>query len=248
MKIVSNLLNVVLAVSALVLAACPGGMKETSPKTDDEKVVYSIGVDMGSKLETLSLSPSELAVLVTGISDGVASKKPRIDVKAEATPQKIRTLIEARQKTFADKEVVASKAFLEAEAKEAGAIKTDSGIIYREITAGTGESPKETDTVTVHYHGTLRDGSVFDSSKDKGQPATLPLNRVIPCWTEGIQKLKVGGKGILVCPADKAYGERGAPPVIKPGSALKFEVELISIAKAEAPKPAAPAPAPAKKK
>lgn len=227
--------SLVLIGSIVSFVSCTGGIKDTSPKTDDEKIVYSIGVDMGSKLETLNLTANELAVLMTGINDGVSAKKPRIDVKAEAKPEKIRALIEARQKVFADKEVVASKSFLEAEAKEAGATKSETGIIYRELTPGNGDSPKATDTVTVHYHGTLRDGTVFDSSKEKNTPATLPLNRVIPCWTEGIQKMKVGGKSILVCPADKAYGDRGAPPVIKPGSALKFEVELISIAKEQAP-------------
>jgi FKBP-type peptidyl-prolyl cis-trans isomerase FkpA/FKBP-type peptidyl-prolyl cis-trans isomerase FklB len=92
--------------------------------------------------------------------------------------------------------------------------------------------------VKVHYHGTLRDGTVFDSSVDRGSPATFPLNRVIKCWTEGVQKMKVGGKSKLICPSDIAYGDRGAPPKIKPGAPLIFEVELISI-EAEAPqKPA----------
>ncbi|MBY0314485.1 MAG: FKBP-type peptidyl-prolyl cis-trans isomerase [Bdellovibrionales bacterium] len=118
-------------------------------------------------------------------------------------------------------------------AKEAGAQKTESGLIYRETQAGTGETPKATDKVKVHYHGTLRDQTVFDSSRDRGTPATFPLNGVIPCWTEGVQKMKVGGKATLVCPADIAYKDRGAPPVIKPGAALKFEVELLEIVKDE---------------
>ena len=109
--------------------------------------------------------------------------------------------------------------------------------LYFEIKPGTGESPKATDTVKVHYHGTLRDGTVFDSSVDRGEPATFPLNRVIACWTEGVQKMKVGGKSKLICPASIAYGDRGAPPKIMPGAALVFEVELLGI---EAPKPAGP--------
>ena len=99
---------------------------------------------------------------------------------------------------------------------------------------GTGDSPKDTDTVKVHYHGTLRDGTVFDSSVERGTPAQFPLNRVIPCWTEGVQKMKVGGKGRLTCPASIAYGDRGAPPKIKPGAALAFEVELLEIVPAQA--------------
>jgi FKBP-type peptidyl-prolyl cis-trans isomerase FkpA/FKBP-type peptidyl-prolyl cis-trans isomerase FklB len=97
------------------------------------------------------------------------------------------------------------------------------------VKAGSGAAPKATDTVKVHYKGTLRDGSVFDSSIERGQPATFPLNRVVPCWTEGLQKMKIGGKAKLACPSNLAYGDRGAPPKIKPGAALLFEVELLSI-------------------
>ncbi len=108
-------------------------------------------------------------------------------------------------------------------------MKTDSGLIITEIVAGKGENPKPTDTVKVDYHGTLRDGTVFDSSKERGTPATFPLNRVIPCWTEGVQKMKPGGRSKLVCPSNIAYGDRGAPPKIKPGAPLVFEVELLEI-------------------
>jgi FKBP-type peptidyl-prolyl cis-trans isomerase FkpA/FKBP-type peptidyl-prolyl cis-trans isomerase FklB len=97
------------------------------------------------------------------------------------------------------------------------------------IKPGAGDSPKATDRVKVHYHGTLVDGAVFDSSVQRGEPATFPLNGVIPCWTEGLQLMKVGGKSRLVCPADVAYGNRGAPPRIKPGATLVFDVELVEI-------------------
>ena len=97
------------------------------------------------------------------------------------------------------------------------------------MTPGNGASPKASDTVKVHYHGTLRDGAVFDSSVDRGTPAEFPLGRVIPCWIEGVQKMKVGGKSKLVCPANLAYGDRGAPPKIQPGAALAFDVELLEI-------------------
>ena len=92
-----------------------------------------------------------------------------------------------------------------------GAVKTDSGLIYKTLTPGTGASPKATDTVSVHYHGTLTDGKVFDSSVQRGQPAEFALNQVIPCWTEGVQKMKVGEKAKLVCPSDIAYGDTGTP-------------------------------------
>lgn len=119
--------------------------------------------------------------------------------------------------------------FQEKMAARKGAEKTASGLIYSVVKAGSGASPKATDTVKVHYHGTLPDGTVFDSSVDRGEPATFPLNGVIPCWTEGVQKMKVGGKSQLVCPPDIAYGNRRVGEHIKPGSTLVFEVELLGV-------------------
>ena len=103
--------------------------------------------------------------------------------------------------------------------------------MYSEITPGTGDQPKATDKVKVHYQGTLIDGTVFDSSVQRGQPVTFALNQVIPCWTEGVQRMKVGGKSKLVCPSSIAYGDHGRPPKIKPGATLVFEVELLGIEK-----------------
>ena len=132
--------------------------------------------------------------------------------------------------TAPDAAPVDSKTALDKAAAEPGAVRTPSGLVYRELTAGTGESPKATDTVTVNYRGTLVDGTEFDSSYKRNQPAQFPLNQVIPCWTEGVQKIKVGGKARLVCPAGLAYGERGSPPSIPGGATLIFEVELLGIA------------------
>ncbi len=123
----------------------------------------------------------------------------------------------------------ASKAYLEKAAAMPGATKTPSGLIYREIRPGTGTSPLPTDTVKVHYRGTLVNGTEFDSSYKRNEPATFPLNQVIPCWTEGVQKMKVGGKSELVCPADIGYGDRGMPPDIPGGATLVFEIELLGI-------------------
>ena len=120
------------------------------------------------------------------------------------------------------------KAYLEKAAAEPGAQKTASGLVYRDITAGSGASPKATDTVKVHYRGTLTNGKEFDSSYGHA-PAEFPLNRVIRCWTEGVQMMKVGGKARLVCPASIAYGESGAPPDIPGGATLIFEIELLGI-------------------
>ena len=109
--------------------------------------------------------------------------------------------------------------------------KTSSGIVITTIKNGTGASPKSSDTVKVHYRGVLNNGKEFDSSYGRGQPATFPLNRVIPCWTEGVQRIKVGGKAKLVCPPNLAYGSRGIPGTIPPDSTLVFEVELLEIVK-----------------
>jgi FKBP-type peptidyl-prolyl cis-trans isomerase FkpA len=125
----------------------------------------------------------------------------------------------------------AGKAYLEKAAAEPGAIKTSSGLVYRELKAGSGASPQATDMVKVHYRGTLVDGTEFDSSYKRNEPATFPLNRVIPCWTEGVQKMKVGGKSQLVCPATIAYGDAGSPPTIPGGATLVFEIELLDIPK-----------------
>ncbi|WP_144290064.1 FKBP-type peptidyl-prolyl cis-trans isomerase [Ideonella sp. A 288] len=118
-----------------------------------------------------------------------------------------------------------------AAAKETGAVVTPSGLVYRSIKDGTGPSPQATDTVRVHYRGTFPDGKEFDSSYSRGSPAEFPLNRVIKCWTEGVQRIAVGGKAKLTCPSAIAYGERGAGGTIPPNAVLQFEVELLGINK-----------------
>lgn len=124
---------------------------------------------------------------------------------------------------FAQSDVV------EQAAAEKGAVKTPSGMVYRALTEGSGASPKETDVVRVHYKGTFPDGKEFDSSYKRGQPTEFPLNRVIKCWTEGVQRMKVGGKAKLTCPPSLAYGDKGAGGTIPPNATLQFEVELLAI-------------------
>jgi FKBP-type peptidyl-prolyl cis-trans isomerase FkpA/FKBP-type peptidyl-prolyl cis-trans isomerase FklB len=123
------------------------------------------------------------------------------------------------------------QAFSDKAAAEKGASKTASGLVITTIKAGSGPSPKATDRVKVNYTGSLIDGTVFDSSTQRHEPAVLQLNGVIPCWTEGLQLMKVGGKSKLICPSAIAYGDKGAPPKIKPGATLVFEVELLEILK-----------------
>jgi FKBP-type peptidyl-prolyl cis-trans isomerase len=121
--------------------------------------------------------------------------------------------------------------FADKVAKEAGATKTPSGIVMRTITPGNGPSPTADDVVKVHYEGKLVDGTVFDSSIKRGEPAEFPLKGVVPCWTEALQKMKKGEKAQIVCPSSAAYGDRGAPPTIPPGATLSFEVELLDFHK-----------------
>lgn len=227
-------LKISVLLAALFLLANCNDTASPGKDNEDEKVIYAIAVDMGKKLQTFQMSAKEMKVFRKGLQDGLGDKKPEIDVKKEIV--NVGKLVQKRSKVLAGKEKKASESFLAGLAKESGAVKTESGLIFRETKAGTGAAPKASDRVKVHYHGTLRDGQVFDSSKDRGQPATFPLNGVIPCWTEGVQKMKVGGKAVLGCPAEIAYKDRGAPPVIKPGAALKFEVELLEIVKADAGK------------
>jgi FKBP-type peptidyl-prolyl cis-trans isomerase len=122
-------------------------------------------------------------------------------------------------------------AYMEAAEKEPGAVKSPSGLIFRTLKPGDGPSPKATDRVKVHYEGTLIDGTVFDSSIQRGEPLDIPLNKVIKCWTEGLQMMKVGEKARLICPARIAYGDQGRPPKIPPGAPLVFDVELLEILK-----------------
>lgn len=180
-------------------------------QTDDEKTLYALGLSLANSVKSFHLTPAELELVKRGLNDGAAGKPAE---QLADWQDKIRPLQESR--------------FLAAALAEPGAVKTDSGLIYRDLTAGTGASPKATDTVKVNYRGTLLDGTEFDSSYSRNEPATFPLNRVIPCWTEGVQRMKVGGKARLVCPATIAYGSRGQGP-IPPNSTLLFEVELLDI-------------------
>src|SRR5262249_4026126 len=169
-------------------------------------------------------------------------KEKKVDI--EKYGQKIQEMAQARAKVAAEKEKEAAKPFLEKMAQEKGAKKLDSGVIYIEEKAGTGDLAKPTDKGKGHYTGKLIAGTVCDSAVERVQPATFPLNQVIKCWTEGVAQMKPGGKAKLIWPADVAYGDRGAPPKIKPGSTLQFDVELLEIVKEQPPAGAPPRSAP----
>ncbi len=216
-----------------------------APKADPAKMMYALGVLMAQQLDFYKLSESEFADVVRGLKDGYSKAEATAGIDMQTYGTELRKMAQERStasaKAEAQAERTASASFLQQMAAEPGVIKTASGLLYTEILAGTGASPLPTDRIKVHYKGTLRDGTVFDSSYDRGQPMTFGLNQVIPCWTEAIQRMKVGGKSKLVCPADIAYGDRQAGK-IKPGSTLVFEVELLEIVAPPAPKDeAAPA-------
>jgi FKBP-type peptidyl-prolyl cis-trans isomerase FkpA len=221
--------------------ALPTAAKSTMTfANDDEKLLYTIGMyfnDVNSKqLKSLELNPAELALVQRGLTDAMNGKPALV---LEEWGPKINEFAGARQEKTAAKSIGPEKAagaeYLAKAAAVAGAVKLESGVVYQELTAGTGPSPVAADTVKVHYKGTLINGTEFDSSYKRNEPAEFPLQGVIPCWTEGVQKMKVGGKGKLVCPSDKAYGDRGQPPTIPGGATLVFEIELLEIVKAGGP-------------
>ena len=218
------IVSCVLAV--LLTAAVPAFAAD--PKTEEKKVLYALGMIVSQNLASFNLTEAELKMVEQGMTDG-ALKKGKVDLQAYGP--KIQELQKTRMIAIAAQEKKAGDAFVAKAAAEKDAKKLPSGVVISTIKPGTGPSPAATDKVKVHYYGTLTDGTVFDSSVQRGEPATFPLNQVIKCWTEGVQQMKVGGKSRLVCPADVAYGERGAPPRIKPGATLVFEVELLGIEK-----------------
>lgn len=210
--------------------ARPGAPASGALTTDDEKTIYSIGLSIYRSLGQFDLSPAEIDIVKQAISDAERNK-PAVDI--ETYGPKIQALASARASRVASREKAASAEYLTKAAAQPGAVKTDSGLVYRELTAGTGVSPKPTDTVKVNYRGTLTNGEEFDSSYKRNMPAEFPLNQVIKCWTEGVQKMRVGGKSQLVCPSDLAYGDQGRPG-IPGGATLVFEVELLDVSGAGA--------------
>jgi FKBP-type peptidyl-prolyl cis-trans isomerase FkpA len=195
-------------------------------ETDEQKTLYALGASLARNLAPFGLTPQEIEILATGLTDAASGREPRVDL--EVYGRRIDALAAQRRQRFAAREREASQGFLDAAAAESGARRLPSGLVFRETRAGSGPAPQATDKVRVHYHGTLRDGTVFDSSRERGTPAEFPLNRVIPCWTEGLQLMHVGSQATLLCPAAIAYGDRGAGR-IPPGATLRFDVELIEI-------------------
>jgi FKBP-type peptidyl-prolyl cis-trans isomerase FkpA len=208
------------------LIARPAGA-EVAVESDDDKAIYLIGTTFARQLGRLYLSEREAQIVARALVD--AHKGESLDLDPQLYGPKLGLLQEVRAKKGLEIEKQRSIDYLAKASKDAGAKKTASGLIYTELSGGSGAQPQASDKVKVHYVGRLVDGSIFDSSRVREAPAEFPLSGVIPCWTEGVAMMKVGGKAELVCPPDIAYGERGAPPSIPPGAALTFEVELLAI-------------------
>lgn len=213
-------------VAATPPAVAPAPAPVVAPlETDEQKTIYALGLALQRSIQPLELSPEELALVIRALNDG-ASGTPAV-VLEEWGPR-IDPLANVRRQRAADRVRTDSIAYLEKAATESGATRTPSGLVYREMFTGIGAMPKASDTVKVHYRGTLTNGKVFDSSYERNEPVAFPLAGVIPCWTEGVQRMRVGGKAQLVCPSNLAYGESGSPD-IPGGAALIFEIELLEI-------------------
>ena len=225
------------ALLAIGAFACQGkgsAPASTGPaelKTEDEKTLYALGLYLGkSAVGPLKCSPAELEIVQRGIQDAATGKTPAVPL--ETYGPKLQAFAKARMAAAAQSasgpEKDKGKAFAEQAAKEQGAVRTPSGLVFQSVSLGQGATPKVSDAVKVHYRGTLIDGTEFDSSFKRGQPVDFALTNVIPCWTEGLQLMKVGGKAKLVCPSETAYRDRGTGN-IPPGATLIFEVELLGI-------------------
>jgi FKBP-type peptidyl-prolyl cis-trans isomerase len=203
-------------------------------KTLEEQASYAIGLDIGKSIlaDGADLNPDLVA---KGLSDALKKAKPLMtddEIKEVMTAygKQLQAKAEAKAKVAGEKALKDGATFLAENKAKKGVKTTETGLQYEVIKAGDGASPKKTDVVRVHYHGTLIDGKVFDSSVQRKEPAEFPVNRVIAGWTEALQKMKVGDKWRLVIPADLAYGEKGTPGgPIPPNAVLVFEVELLEI-------------------
>lgn len=243
----SKFLQKSLTAAAVVAAlGTAGGAFAQELKTEKDKVSYMVGMDVGKGLASIK-DEIDMAVVIQALQASVKGDKTALtQEEALKVRQDFMTKLQAKraaeEKTKAETNKKAGDAFLATNKAKKGVTTTASGLQYEVVKAGTGPKPKDTDTVQVHYTGTLLDGTKFDSSVDRGEPATFPLKGVIPGWTEGLQLMPVGSKYKFFIPANLAYGENGPGP-IGPNATLTFDVELIKIVPPEAAKPADPAAA-----
>ncbi len=242
----------VFALMALLLLPALGIAAEkdkpaTELKTFRDKLSYSMGLDVGTYFKGMK-DDIDYDRLILGINDAFQGNKQQLSPEEVAQVQKeFATKMQAKQaaqvKELQEKNKKAGDAYLAKNKEKKGVVVTKSGLQYEVIKKGSGEKPKDGDQVKVHYTGTFVDGTVFDDSRKRGEPAVFGVDQVIPGWSEALKLMNVGSRFKLAIPSSLAYGEQGAPPVIEPNSVLLFDVELLSIEK----KGAAPASAPEKK-
>jgi FKBP-type peptidyl-prolyl cis-trans isomerase FkpA len=229
------------ALLCLVLLALPAAAGEPVPasgvelRSSDDKILYALGLSLAEQIGDFEVTPAELALVEAGLRDGASGAQTAISLVQWAP--RVESFLARRREATALRERDRAREYLASAAREPGAVRRASGLIYRELRAGSGESPTAASRVKVNYEGRRVDGSIFDSSAERGQASQFALGSVIKCWTEGVQLMKPGGKARLVCPPELAYGQKGMPGKIKPGSTLDFEIELLEVL------PPAPAPA-----
>ena len=210
------------------VSACQKHMGEVSLKTDNDSVSYIIGHNIGSNIVASPMSEANIKALAKGIQDAIDGKELFMD--QYAANAYIGEYMQKMEAASGEKYLAEGTEFLEKNQQRKGVITTESGLQYEILVDGNGPKPADTSTVTVHYHGTLIDGTVFDSSVDRGEPATFNVNAVIPGWTEALKMMPVGSKWKVYIPTELAYGANPRPGgVIKPNMALIFEIELIGI-------------------
>ena len=237
----------IIAATLSIAITAPGENKPSQLKDLKDKVSYSIGLDLGFnfKKQNLELNPD---ALLLGVKDALSGKQPLLnETEVKDTMAALTKQLEEKQKARAEQNVKDGEKFLAENKTKEGVKTTASGLQYKVIKEGTGPQPKPTDSVVANYRGTLINGTEFDSSYKRGQPATFPLTGVIKGWTEALQLMKVGSKYQLFVPSNLAYGDRAMGPDIGPNSTLIFEVELVGIQPQESPSPSPglnPSPSP----
>ena len=201
------------------------GAPDLSRASDDEKTLYIVGIALGRSTTTLNLTAAELEFVKAGMADQVTGRPSQVSVETYAP--KVEEVAKRRAAKAVDKTEAAGKTFIEAAAKEPGAVRSESGLVYRTLKPGSGRSPTYTDKVKVHYRAAFTNGTVFDSETE-GAPVDLVLAGTIPCWIEALQKMKVGETARLVCPPSLAYGDQGRPPTLPGHATLVFDIELVA--------------------
>lgn len=223
MSVRTRVTSLVICLSVTLIACA----EQRVPLSDDNsKTLYFLGTALSRNIMALELTDKEMDFVIQGLRDAMSGDAIELDEAKYG--EQLNALAQQRISSRAEEEGALAETYIQQMAAEEGAMTTDSGIVIRALVVGDGPQPTGDSVVKAHYHGTLRDGSVFDSSVERGQPFETGLDRVIPCWTEAIQTMKVGGKSKITCPSQLAYGPAGSGS-IPGGAALTFEVELLDI-------------------